>query len=281
MFFGTSKDVTLGPTAIMSLLTISIIDPDNQLDPYERVPLAILLTLLSGLVQFALGILNLGFLIDFIPRPVISGFTSAAAITIAFGQVKSLFGVTVKVRRQFIYCVYDTIKAVVNMNWMPWDFVLGLFCIGLVLFLRYFKTHNESIQENLRKKYAKLSWFQIIAHKFLWVLCTGRNAVIIFIGGLIGLSIVEYNGGFYNLPMTLVKYETEGELPDFIVPNVTISNIKTLGAGIVSAPLIGFLESIAISKAFARQNMYIINPTQELIALGQQKQKYVVFLLNW
>jgi sodium-independent sulfate anion transporter 11 len=118
MFFGTSKDVTLGPTAIMSLLTISIIDPDNQLDPYERVPLAILLTLLSGLVQFALGILNLGFLIDFIPRPVISGFTSAAAITIAFGQVKSLFGVTVKVRRQFIYCVYDTIKAVVNMNWM-------------------------------------------------------------------------------------------------------------------------------------------------------------------
>ena len=105
MFFGTSKDVTLGPTAIMSLLTAAIIGTSAGSSDYSRVHLAILLTLFSGMVQFLLGILNLGkryllinvflnyiiilgFLIEFISQPVISGFTSAAAITIAAGQFK-------------------------------------------------------------------------------------------------------------------------------------------------------------------------------------------------
>lgn len=61
MFFGTSKDVTLGPTAIMSLLTASIIGSSDG-SGEEKVPLAILLTLLSGLVQFTTGMLNLGTL---------------------------------------------------------------------------------------------------------------------------------------------------------------------------------------------------------------------------
>ena len=59
MFFGTSKDVTLGPTAIMSLLTASIIG-STEGSGGEKVPLAILLTLLSGIVQFIIGMLNLG-----------------------------------------------------------------------------------------------------------------------------------------------------------------------------------------------------------------------------
>lgn len=60
-FFGTSKDVTLGPTAILSLLTASVINSNaNENNLEANVPMAVLLTLLSGLVQFTLGILNLG-----------------------------------------------------------------------------------------------------------------------------------------------------------------------------------------------------------------------------
>ena len=62
MFFGTSKDVTLGLTAIMSLLTANIIGSTGT-DEHDKVPLAILLTLLSGLIQFIVGILNLGQLL--------------------------------------------------------------------------------------------------------------------------------------------------------------------------------------------------------------------------
>lgn len=79
IFFGTSKDVTVGPTAIMALMTAEYAN--------KGATYAVLLTFISGLVIMALGILRLGMVIDFISVPVIAGFTSAAAITIASSQV--------------------------------------------------------------------------------------------------------------------------------------------------------------------------------------------------
>ncbi|KAM4583739.1 sodium-independent sulfate anion transporter isoform 2-T2 [Odontesthes bonariensis] len=81
---GTSKDVTLGPTAIMSLLCFSVVGGQ----PHR----AVLLTLLCGLIQALLALLRLGFLLDFVSYPVIKGFTCAAAVTIGFGQVKGFGG---------------------------------------------------------------------------------------------------------------------------------------------------------------------------------------------
>ncbi|KAM9313657.1 sodium-independent sulfate anion transporter isoform 2-T2 [Pholidichthys leucotaenia] len=83
-FLGTSKDVTLGPTAIMSLLCFSVVGGQPNR--------AVLLTLLCGIIQAAMALLRLGFLLDFISFPVIKGFTCAAAVTISFGQVKGFGG---------------------------------------------------------------------------------------------------------------------------------------------------------------------------------------------
>ncbi|XP_063097688.1 sodium-independent sulfate anion transporter isoform X5 [Cavia porcellus] len=81
VFLGTSRDVTLGPTAIMSLLV--------SFYTFHEPAYAVLLTFLSGCIQLAMGLLHLGFLLDFISCPVIKGFTSAAAIIIGFGQIKA------------------------------------------------------------------------------------------------------------------------------------------------------------------------------------------------
>lgn len=112
-FFGTSKDITLGPTAIMSLLVAEFASERSPI--HGDATYAILLTLISGLITLAMGLLNLGqfyttirsyvclsmgaiycmvviavvgFIVQFISYPVISGFTSAAAIVIAMSQVK-------------------------------------------------------------------------------------------------------------------------------------------------------------------------------------------------
>ena len=79
MVFGSCKDITIGPTAIMALMT--------GIHAQYGADYAILLAFLSGLIILACGLLKLGFLIDFISMPVIAGFTSAAAITIATSQV--------------------------------------------------------------------------------------------------------------------------------------------------------------------------------------------------
>ena len=86
-FFGSAKDITIGPTAIMALMTNTYAQYGPQY--------AVLLSFLSGLIILLCGLLRLGFLIDFISVPVIAGFTSAAALTIASGQWKSLLGLSI------------------------------------------------------------------------------------------------------------------------------------------------------------------------------------------
>ena len=58
VLFGTSKDITLGPTAILSLLTASLTDGCGDVD--KRIACALALTFLSGAIQLAVGVLNLG-----------------------------------------------------------------------------------------------------------------------------------------------------------------------------------------------------------------------------
>ena len=76
----------MGPTAIMAIMTGDAIRGAKL--PEFAARYATLLTFLSGVICFLFGLLRLGFLIDFISVPVISGFTSAAALTIASGQIK-------------------------------------------------------------------------------------------------------------------------------------------------------------------------------------------------
>nr|KAG5709814.1 hypothetical protein BaRGS_032638 [Batillaria attramentaria] len=87
MFLGTSKDITLGPTAIMSLMVGTFA---ASTEPEIAITLALVLTLMTGLVQLIMGLLNLGILVNYISYPVINSFTSAAAVTIGAGQIKKL-----------------------------------------------------------------------------------------------------------------------------------------------------------------------------------------------
>ena len=139
LFFGSSKDITVGPTAIMALMTAQyaateLVDADgNPVGPYY----AVLLAFLSGIIIFVFGLLRLGVLIDFISVPVIAGFTSAAAITIASGQVKSIFGLTLEHKVHIEGIVGTWANIVTNFHtWRVNDTILGIFCCILLLLMR-------------------------------------------------------------------------------------------------------------------------------------------------
>ncbi|MEJ7705221.1 MAG: SulP family inorganic anion transporter [Geodermatophilaceae bacterium] len=91
---GTSRYISVAPVAIDSLLVAAAVGPIAQGDTAFYVAAAGLLAVLTGLLQLAMGVLRLGALVNFLSIPVISGFTSAAAVTIAATQVKDLLGVT-------------------------------------------------------------------------------------------------------------------------------------------------------------------------------------------
>lgn len=126
IFFGSCKATTIGPTAIMALMT----------QPYttgKSPDYAVLLAFLSGIITLVLGLLNLGFLVQFISTSVISGFTTAAAITIASGQIKALLGLPGK-GTEFLEAWENFFKNVKHTKWQ--DATLGIVSIIILLLLK-------------------------------------------------------------------------------------------------------------------------------------------------
>lgn len=126
IFFGSCKATTIGPTAIMALMTQPYITGKSP-------DFAVLLAFLSGIITLCLGFLNLGFLVQFISTSVISGFTTAAAITIASGQIKALLGLPGK-GTEFLEAWENFFKNVKYTKWQ--DTTLGITSIIILLLLK-------------------------------------------------------------------------------------------------------------------------------------------------
>ncbi|NXM14519.1 S2611 protein, partial [Ploceus nigricollis] len=252
---GTAKDVTLGPTAIMSLLVSSY--------AFHQPVYAVLLAFLSGCIQLAMGLLRLGFLLDFISCPVIKGFTSAASITISFNQIKNILGLQ-GIPRQFFLQLYETLRRIREAR--AGDAVLGLSCLAALAGLRAMKSHlpQAAPTEALAAR---------ISYLIVWVSATARNALVVLFAGLVAYSFQVMGSQPFRLTGSIPQGLPAFRPPRFSLaaPNGTVpfpSMLQDMGVGLAVVPLMGLLESVAIAKAFASQNGYRIDPDQELLALG-------------
>ena len=93
--FGTSRQLSVGPVAMDSLIVASGVAALAEIGTQNFIEFAILLAFMMGALQVAFGIFRLGFLVNFLSKPVISGFTSAAALIIGINQFKHLFGIEI------------------------------------------------------------------------------------------------------------------------------------------------------------------------------------------
>ncbi|XP_062612183.1 sodium-independent sulfate anion transporter-like [Saccostrea cucullata] len=262
-FFGTAKDITLGPTAIMSLMTATFATSPIE----EDATYAIVLCLITGCVQLLLGLFNLGILVNFISYPVINAFTSAAAITIGFGQVKGILGLN-HIPRDFPEMVYETCKKIPETN--VWDMTMGLVSLVLLYLLKRMRNIDWKDDPDGPGPNRCVA----ICRYIIWIIGTASNAIVVISAS--GVAAILISQGKNN---TLsITGKIKGGLPDFKPPdfsysqdNITFSTsdiFSDIGAGFGIVPLLGLVELIAIGKAFARQNNYKIFPSQELIAIG-------------
>ncbi|KAL0123342.1 hypothetical protein PUN28_005701 [Cardiocondyla obscurior] len=257
VIFGSCKDIPMGPTAIISLLTYQTV---SHLD--SPIPHAILLCFMAGIVELIMGIFGLGFLIDFVSGPVSSGFTSAVALIIVTSQIKDLLGIPAK-GSQFIE-MWRSIGGLIHQT-SAWDATLGASCIALLLILRLLASYKIG-----PKKEELRTTKHHVVNKIIWLIGTSRNALLVVICGILGWSFQD------NSPVRLIG-NIPGGMPTVQLPpfgfvkddNSTVTFIDmlgNLGSGIVVIPLISLMEDIAICKAFA--NGKSVDATQELIAIG-------------
>lgn len=228
---GTSRQLAVGPVAMVSLLTASGIGSLAQGGTEQYFQMAVALALLAGVVQLLLGVFRLGFLVNFLSHPVISGFTSAAALIIGLSQLKHLLGVNIPNSEHIHEIILAAAENIGKTN--PYALILGIAGIALIMGVK--KIH-KAIPGPL-------------------------IAVIVGILAVWGLNLTSFG--------IKIVGEVPSGLPSFMVPQVSMSEWQALVPVALTISLVGFMESIAVAKAIqARHRNYKVDANQELIALG-------------
>ena len=110
--WGSSAQLATGPVAVVSLLTASALAPLAASGSSQFIALAVMMALMVGIIQLALGVFKLGVVVNFLSHPVIVGFTNAAAIIIALSQLNKIFGVSMGRSEHFIQDIWGVVQQV-------------------------------------------------------------------------------------------------------------------------------------------------------------------------
>jgi SulP family sulfate permease len=135
--FGSSNYLGTGPVAVVSLLTASSLAVMAAPSSEHYIALAILLALMVGVIQLALGVLKLGGIVNFLSHPVIVGFTNAAAIIIGLSQVSKLFGVPMGRSESFMVDIAGVFKQLGDTH-LP-TLLMGVLAIGIMWGLKKYR----------------------------------------------------------------------------------------------------------------------------------------------
>ena len=228
---GTSKQLAVGPVAMDSLLVAAGLGTIGILGPEEYIQSAILSAFLMGAIQFLLGLFKMGFLVSFLSKPLIKGFTSGAAIIIGLSQVKHILGISLHQSNKIQLFAISLLNSEIPIHFPT--LMIGLISILVLLILKKLTPKIPSA-------------LVVVILSSLWV----------------------YFGKQYQEGVAVVG-DVPGGLPSFNTPNFNIEIIKNLIPISLTLAIVGYLESISISKTIAEKYKYYqLDPNQELIALG-------------
>ena len=229
--FGSSRQVAIGPVAMDSLIVATGVSTLALVGSENYISIAILLALMVGTIQLIMGVFNLGFIVNFLSKPVITGFTSAVALIIGFNQFSNLLGID--------FVQSDQIQLILQGIWLElgnfnyYTTIIGLISMIIIIIAR-----------RINKKIP--------------------NALMVVI---LGVLLMKYFGNIF-LNVSIVKDIPSG-LPKFGIPVFDLDLIRNLLPIALTLVMVGYLETISIGKSLeAKQDEYRIRPNQELIALG-------------
>jgi len=228
--FGTSRELAVGPAAMVALLVSSAISSLSPTSVEEYIWLAILLAGVVGIIQLLMGIFKLGFLTNFMSHPVISGFTSAAALIIIVSQLGHIFGLSLP-RSENIFEIFSLMYSSLDDISLP-TLIIGL---GSMALLVIFKVYLPKLPASML------------------VLLGATVTVWLFNMEALGVSVVGF------IPAGLPSPE---------VPELDFSRISEMLPVAITIAFIGFIESIAVAKKIAQQKRYELNANSELVGLG-------------
>lgn len=228
--FGSSRHLVSGPTTAISIVVFSAVSHHADAGTPEFVSLALTLTFLAGVYQFAFGIARLGALVNFVSHTVVIGFTAGAAILIATSQIKHITAIEIPKGESFLHIWRDVFQSLNEID------IFVFLIAGTTLLIAIFS----------KKLFPKLPY-----------LLVGMVA-----GSLLAIYLKSYTDG-----IKLVG-EIPGHLPPISSPEFSFQTIRLLAPEAFAVALLGLIEAVSISRAIATKSNQRIDANQEFIGQG-------------
>ncbi|KAK3132520.1 hypothetical protein QOZ80_6AG0523520 [Eleusine coracana subsp. coracana] len=233
--FGSSRQLAVGPVALVSLLVSNVLGGIVNSSSELYTELAILLAFMVGILECLMGLLRLGWLIRFISHAVISGFTTASAIVIGLSQIKYFLGYSVRRSSKIIPLIESVIAGIDQFSWPP--FVMGSTFLAILLTMKHIGKSSKRLR---------------------FLRASGPLTAVVF-----GTIFVK----FFHPPAISVVGEIPQGLPKFSIPR-GFEHLTSLMSTAVLITGVAILESVGIAKALAAKNGYELDSNKELFGLG-------------
>jgi len=245
--FGSSSTLAVGPVGLVSLIVGSTIIEMGLLGQEQALTVAVTLAGMSGVLLLLMRMLQLGSVINFISHPVLSGFTSAAAVLIILSQIKHLLGLEIP-RTVHLPEAFTNITAHLNeIN--PITAMLGISSIAIMLVLR----------SNWLRKHSELKLSAQVVDR------VSRTGPLIIVTS--GIIIVWWLALDKSANVNIVGAIPAG-LPSLSLPSINMSLARELLPTAFIIAIVGYLESVSVAKALATRKRQKIDADQELLAHG-------------
>ncbi|KAK9697735.1 hypothetical protein RND81_08G057600 [Saponaria officinalis] len=241
--FGSSKNLAVGTVATCSLIIGQTIgekvSPTDNLKLYLQ--LVFTATFITGVLQTALGVLRLGFLVDFLSHSTITGFMGGTAVIISLQQLKGIFGISHFTTKTDVVSVLKTVF-IRRHEWHWQSAVVGIIFLAFLHFTKY-----------LKNKKPKLFWISAMA-----------PLVTVIVGGLFAYFAHAEKYGIH-----VVGPLKRGINPSTIKDlNFDLNYVSApIKAGVITA-ILALAEGIAIGRSFAITQNQQTDGNKEMIAFG-------------
>jgi len=242
---GTSRTLAVGPVAIIALMTGAALSEVAAPGSSAYLQAALVLSLLSGLMLAAMGLLRLGFFANFLSHPVIAGFLSASAVLIAVSQAAHLMGIGAS--------GYNALELVVSLSgeWRHTHWPTLLLGLGCLTFLIGMRRHGERLLRAMKlpKGFASL---------------LARTGPVI---AVVVTTLLSWRLGLAEQGVAVVG-AIPGGLPPLGLPPLDLPLWRALLIPALLISVVGFVESISMAQMLAAKRRERISPNQELVGLG-------------
>lgn len=228
--FGSSFHLVSGPTTAISIVVFSAISKYAVIESEEFVAMALTMTFLAGVYQFAFGLAKFGMLVNFVSHNVVIGFTAGAAILIASSQVPLMLGVEVFRGLDFADSWLRLFENIGELN-------LFVLAVGLATLL------SAIVVKSFKPKYPNL-------------------LIGMFVGGLVAAALSQLTDAIKTVG------EISVFLPPLSMPDFSLNTLKDLAPEAFAIALLGLIEAVSISRSVAIKSNQRIKPSQEFIGQG-------------